>query len=424
MAGTGRSVGHRAVGALPGGAQDVANLGRGEGGIGRQHQRRHPGHVGRGHRGAGVGVPATVVGRRVDPDAGGGDVDHRPVVGEACQRVVALVEDVEPEITAGEAPGAVEIGERGDGDDLGIGSGEEAVGIDGVVAGGGDHGHVAGDEVADRLVHGAGRTSRALGVELPETHVHDGRRAVHGERHHVIETTDDLGIGTEPGVIEDLDRRKAGIGGHADHPLPVVGRRCRAGDVGAVPLAVVRVAGTGAVLALFRLEVRGEIDVGGHDAGVENRDPHRGAVGHPTVVTGAVGGPAVDPEHTVGPDFGGLEYPSGLDPQDVRVAGDVLRSLDRAPEGEPVDHQVIDVLDHPAVLCGQPEGVLGGRCVRIQGDDPRVVRAAVVVAWRYRLGWRNGDHGEQDGQSGHGYETAVQCPSSATATPVCYDYGE
>ncbi len=212
------------------------------------------------------------------------------------------------------------------------------------------------------------------GVGLAEAHVDHGGDAVRGEGGDVVEAADDLGVGAVPGTVEHLRRDDRGLGGDTDPACAVVGRRRDAGDVGAVALVVL---GDGArrdaVDRVAEVEMGHQVGVVGVDAGVEDSDPHPGAVCGAAPVPVLVREVAVDAEHAHRRPLGRGVATRRVDTEHVRVLLQRLCGLGGPAEGEPVEDVLVHVGDLHARLGSQ---WLGGRPSRLpgrHGDDPRRV---------------------------------------------------
>ena len=191
-------------------------------------------------------------------------------------------EDVGHEAAAGSAAWVpVEVGDRGDADDLGERGRHEAAGIGGGVAGAADEHHAGGGRgqiAACRASLTQSPQSRDSPKLMDATSTSLAGLPSVFEPGHVIEAAQDQRLGRVAGVVEDLDRDQLRLGRDAHHAGAVQGSGGRPGHVRAVPVAVIRRSGwREAVLAAGLVDAGSQVRMVEVDAGVDDRDPRAGA---------------------------------------------------------------------------------------------------------------------------------------------------
>ena len=282
---------------LAGLPQDGQGLGGRERGVDCLHQGGNARHVWRRHAGAVLGLVATTGVRGIHVDARGGHVNRWPVVAEDRERVIALVrKQGQDELASGEAPWIpIEVGDRGDADDLREGGRHERPRVGRVVSGPTDEHDPEGVSRADR------RMERVIDARAPlprvaPTHVGDidvvGRARVGIEGDDPVHAAQDERLGAIAGVVEHFDRHQGRLGRDADD-ADVVEWRCGCtGDVRAVAVAVVRRDFiVEAIEARIGVDAFREVWVIQIDPGVDDGNPCAGPA-----VTRAVGVATADDE--------------------------------------------------------------------------------------------------------------------------------
>ena len=314
------------------------------------------------HRRSADGVVAAALPRREDAHARRGDLDRR--VAEVAERREAVARV-----------------DRRDRVDVGAVRARRRVvgGVVGLVA--------RREREADALRRGDnGRVER---VRDGAAEAHVGDRAPGRARADVVDARDDVRVGAAALRVEHLHGDDLRAGGDPDDADPVAHRRDRAGDVRAVPVAVVGVLRVAAgrderpaearVDAQVRVvEVHARVDdarpeAGAAHAAVDAHDARRRRLGAAAAAARA--------------RLGQRERLVGLDVGDVRVSGERLRRLRRELRGEAADRVLVHVRGGHALPLREPLRERAGRTRAVlEHDDVRARRAGVGGGSRRGVG--------------------------------------